>query len=110
MTDAETMQVIERLILLWPRADMSEAVISEYQRVLRKYPLEDMTVAVDEVIEESKFLPTIAELVEHCDLPIQSRRMTADQLHWSGHKRSDYPDWMLPPETSTQVQDEGRIT
>ncbi len=108
MTEEEGYEIFERLLTIWPHATIREGTATEYVRALTAWEFDEVQTAIDELSSELQFLPSIAEIVGRLDVPIPSRRMTADQLKWSGHNPENFPGWMLPP--SDGPDDAGRIT
>ena len=92
MTGEEALEAFERMMTIWPKATIRPGTPDEYVRALRRFERNDVHQAIDELAEEVSFLPSIAEVVGKIDLPAPSRRLTADELHWSGHNPADFPD------------------
>ena len=49
---------------LYPAVQMAPASIKGYARMLQDIPLETLTVAIDQLCSESKYLPSVAEIRE----------------------------------------------
>ena len=97
MTSEEASVLLDRLLELYPATDLSAPLRAKYVERLCKFEFIDMAYAVEnDIVENCRRFPSIAELFEYCDRPVKSRRLTEDQLHWSGHNPDDFPEWFLP--------------
>jgi hypothetical protein len=96
MTDDQALDALMTMRTFWPRPAMDDQAVLNYVRVLRPFDQDQVLAAIDKLALTCRFLPTVAEIVEHCDEPVAPRRMTLKELQWSGHDPDHFSDERLP--------------
>lgn len=87
---SEVAELVMMLLAAYPHRDMSAATSSVYERSLRDLDVNLARVAVERLIRTSKFLPSIAEIREACEVTQKGHLRTGGEAWADAVKAARY--------------------